>query len=173
MMQLEHMVNTVTAITQEVCQTMLGMEVEVGAAYVDRNPPGPSHGIISLIGLAGAWMGTGSLCCSGDAACKLSSRFLMTEFDTVNEDVLDAMAELTNMIIGNFKTAAEEHLGPLGLSIPTVIYGMSFSARSAGKEEWLIVPFGFEGHTLDVRLCLTPNRGLSHLVAPAAAQTAR
>jgi chemotaxis protein CheX len=44
----------------------------------------------------------------------------MTEASSVDEDVLDAVAEITNMIIGSVKTDLEGELGPLGLSIPTV-----------------------------------------------------
>ncbi len=58
---------------------------------------------------------------------------LMTEAPSVNEDVLDAVAELTNMIIGSVKTDLESQLGPLGLSIPTVVFGRNFRTRSAGR----------------------------------------
>ena len=67
------------------------------------------------------------------------------------------------MIFGNFKTTAETYLGPLGLSIPTVIHGLTFSARTAGKERWIVVPFACGADALDVKVCLTPNRGLPHM----------
>jgi chemotaxis protein CheX len=170
MIQTDVIVKQIASITQNVFQTMIGLEVMPGQHVVDRNPPGPSSGIISVIGLAGTWIGTGSICCSGEFGCKISSQMLMVPYTEVNEDVLDAVSELTNMIIGNFKTAAESELGPLGLSIPTVIYGYSFCARSAGKEEWIIVPFTCEGEAFEVRVCLTPNRGFSYR-APQLANT--
>ena len=40
--------------------------------------------------------------------------------------MLDAVAEVTNMIIGNVKTVLESRLGAMGLSTPTVIYGRNF-----------------------------------------------
>jgi chemotaxis protein CheX len=98
---------------------------------------------------------------------------LMMPYTEVNEDVLDAVSELTNMILGNFKTAAEGELGPLGLSIPTVIYGLSFCARSAGKEQWIIVPFRCEGESFEVRVCLTPNRGFTHLAPQLASSSVK
>ncbi len=60
-----------------------------------------------MIGMAGKWIGTGSLCCSGALARRLSTQLLKMEFDEVSEEVLDAFAEVTNMVIGNFKNAAE------------------------------------------------------------------
>ena len=57
---------------------------------------------------------------------------LMSEFDAVTEDVLDAMAEMANMIFGNVKTELEEQLGGLGLSIPTVIFGPTSPLEVSG-----------------------------------------
>ena len=82
-------------------------------AVAEQSAPGPTSGVVSLIGLAGSWIGTGSISCSAASACRFSSQFIMTEFDSVNEDVLDAMAELTNMIIGGFKTEVEDELGAM------------------------------------------------------------
>ena len=73
----------------------------------------------------------------------------------VDEEVLDAMAELTNMIIGNVKNELERELGPLGLSIPTVVFGRNFRARTAVSGEWSVVSFDWEGEELMVRVCLT------------------
>ena len=64
---------------------------------------------------------------------------LMTESTAVDEDVLDAVAELTNMIIGSVKTDLEQHLGPLGLSIPTVVFGRNFKTRTSANTEWIVV----------------------------------
>jgi chemotaxis protein CheX len=62
------------------------------------------------------------------------------------------------MIIGNVKTSIEERLGPMGLSIPTVIYGRNFSSRTVGKQNWTVVPFHLGEERLEIQLCLAPNR---------------
>ena len=123
----EKLVNAIRQSTQEVFYTMLGLEVEAMHSYIDNSAPGPTGGVVSLIGLAGRWVGMGSVTCSAEFARKASSQLLMTDFQAVDEEVLDAVAEITNMIIGNVKTAIEEDLGVLGLSIPTVIYGRNFT----------------------------------------------
>jgi chemotaxis protein CheX len=149
--------------TAEVFSTMLGLEVICGEPYTETNARGQSDGIIAVIGLAGDWIGTASLCCSAAMGCRMSSHMLAAEFAEIDEEVLDAVAEIANMIVGGFKTRVESHLGPLGLSIPTVIYGLSFSARSAGKERWVVVPFSCGDETLNVKVCLTRNRRLPRL----------
>ncbi len=157
-------VNAIRSATENEFSTMLGLPVAPGYPYTEFNPPLPRDGIIAVIGMAGVWVGSGSICCSGQTACLMSSQMLGIECPPeVNEDVLDAMSEITNMIVGGFKTAAEAYLGALGLSLPTVIYGLSFSARTAGKEQWTVVPFTGREVSLEVKICLTPNRGLSHL----------
>jgi chemotaxis protein CheX len=80
----------------------------------------------------------------------------MSDCTSVNEEVLDAVGEVANMVIGNFKTMIEEHLGPLGLSIPTVIYGRNFTSRSLGTNSWIVVPFRCEDEAMTIRCCLAP-----------------
>ena len=154
----EDLARMIVDATKEVSTTMLGLELEAGTAYKIENEPSPKDGVVSLIGLAGTWVGTGSISCNSDFACLLSSQLLMSEYSAVNEEVLDAIAEITNMIIGNVKTLLEERVGPLGLSIPTVVYGLNFTTRSGGRNEWTVVPFHHDGKAMEIQLCLAPNR---------------
>jgi chemotaxis protein CheX len=154
----QRLVRAICSATDEVFQTMLGLKAEAGEPFTNRNAPGPSNGVVSLIGMAGNWVGTGSVSCSAELACRMSSLLLMAEYSSVNEDVLDAVAEVTNMVIGNVKTILEEELGPLGMSIPTVVFGRNFSTRAIGRTEWTVVPFQVEGERLEVQVCLAPHR---------------
>lgn len=163
-MEHNEIVSEIIKSTQEVFTTMLGVEVIPGEAMTEQSAPGPTEGVVSLIGLAGAWVGTGSISCSSQTACRVSSRFLMAQFDSVDEDVLDAVAELTNMIIGSFKTSLEEKLGPMGLSIPTVIFGRNFTTRAITKNEWILVPFLCEEDKFDIHVCLARSEPVQHRV---------
>jgi chemotaxis protein CheX len=137
-----------------VFSTMLGTELGEGEVSIEAAMPEPNDGVVSFIGLAGDWAGTGSVTCSPTLACRICSLMLMTESTSVDEEVLDAVAELTNMIIGSVKTDLEQHLGQLGLSIPTVVYGRNFRTKSAGTSEWIVVRFVWEGEPLHVKVCL-------------------
>lgn len=150
----DELVALVRESTENVFETMLGSSVVAGDARIETLNSSSSNGVVSFIGLAGSWMGTGSISCSTACACQLASQLLMGEYTAVDDDVLDAVAEVTNMILGNVKTALEDRLGPMGLSIPTVIYGRNFSSRTFGKQDWTVVPFGVNGERLDVQLCL-------------------
>jgi len=153
-MTKEEVADAVRRAAAEVLSTMLSLEATPKEMYTENLALGDAEGVVSFIGLTGQYAGTGGLQCTSDTACHLSSKFLMTEFAAVNEEVLDAFGELTNMIIGNFKTEMENLAGPMGMSIPTVIYGRNFTTRSLGHEEWVVVPFDCAGHQLEVKVCL-------------------
>ena len=145
--------------TCEVFSTMLGWEISPGAAFRQKNDMASAEGVMSLIGLAGPWSGAGSLICTPESACRMAASLLMTEYSAVNAEVLDAMAEITNMVIGNFKTLIEPHTGPMGLSIPSVVFGRNFSIRNGVNDEWTVVPFSHPESDFELRVCLMQNRG--------------
>lgn len=161
----DQLVPLVRKATREVFGTMLGIELEDAEPSLGEGGLGSSEGVLALIGLAGTWAGSGTFSCSAEMARKISGEMLMMEFAAVDADVLDAIGEITNMVLGNVKTSLEEVLGPMGLSIPTVIYGRNFTARSVGMSNWTIVPFQCLGERVAVQVCLAPtsdrHRGLS------------
>lgn len=142
----------------DVFTTMLGLEIAGKPEYTDQNAPTVSDGVLAFVGMAGGWAGAGVISCSAAFACLICNQLLMSEATSVNEEVLDAVGEVANMIIGNFKTMVEERLGPLGLSIPTVIYGRNFTSRSLGTNSWIVLPFECAGEIITIRCCLAPAR---------------
>lgn len=147
---------------RQVFSTMLGVELPP-AEVVDANSGEQAHcEVVALIGLAGGWAGAGSISCSAATACRVCSQMLMCDAPSVNEEVLDAIAELTNMIIGNVKTELEAQVGPLGLSIPTVVYGRNFQTKTAGAPGWMILEFRWDSEILRVKICLSPHNREPH-----------
>jgi chemotaxis protein CheX len=156
MNQQELIIDSIRRAAADVFSTMLGVELPPGEFFIEQGSPEVNDGVVALVGLAGAWAGTGCLSCSPAMACRICSLMLMSESSNVNEEVLDATAELTNMVIGSVKNDLEPRLGPLGLSIPTVVFGRNFTTRSTGSTEWTVVRFPWEGETLTVKLFLAP-----------------
>ena len=54
MMDQQLLVDALRSATEGVFSTMLDLEVECGAPFTETSIPGPSQGVIGLIGLAGA-----------------------------------------------------------------------------------------------------------------------
>jgi len=154
-MEHEQLVEEIRIATREVFETMLSLPLAEGEPSIEPNGPAPCDGVVALIGMTGAWTGTGIISCPAVLACKFAGQFLMGAYDSVSDDVLDAVGELTNMIIGGIKTRMEEKLGPMALSVPTVIYGRNFTTRSLARHRWTVVRFDCEGNHLCVQLCVT------------------
>ncbi len=150
----------IRANTESTFLTMLGLPL---SALPERSEPAMAPndgGVIALVGFAGEWSGTGAVRCGALLACTISSQMLMAEYPSVNDEVLDVMGEVANMIIGNFKDDVAYKLGPLGLSIPTVIYGKNFQARNASGLSWTVVPFDCQGELFEVKISIVRNRPL-------------
>jgi chemotaxis protein CheX len=156
MIEQQKLVAFATAATADVFSTMLGMEAEPLEARSDPDFPTINDGVMALVGMAGSWTGAGVICSTAAFAVKLCNQFIGTATEAVDEEVLDAVGEVANMIIGNFKTSVEEHCGALGLSVPTVIYGRNFTSRSIGQNAWTVVPFRSGDEVFEVRVCLAP-----------------
>ena len=154
-------VESINQAVANVFATMIGADLGSGECSIETGTPDPNDGVVSFIGVAGSWAGAGSLTCSPSLACRICSKMLITESTAVDEHVLDAVAELTNMIIGSVKTELEAHLGPLGLSIPTVVFGRNFRTKSASGD-WIVVRFPCEGEHVIVKMCLAPNERPAH-----------
>jgi chemotaxis protein CheX len=167
----ETIIESISRSTSNIFATMLDVQISSGEVTVETGALDSNDGLMSFIGVAGGgWTGTGSLTCSPTLACRVCSRLLMTETLSVDEEVLDAVAELTNMIVGNVKTDLEETLGPLGLSIPTVVFGRNFKTKSAGSTEWIVVKFPWDEEVLLVKLCLAPKAKAAHAISHATGQ---
>lgn len=121
--------------------------------------------VVSLIGFGGDHTGNCMITCSKWLACKVASIMLMEEHSAVNAEVMDAFGEISNMVFGNVKTELEEHLGPLRLSIPTVIVGERFNIRNVSNPAWAAVKFRvFDREEVDVRMCVTSPASASPVV---------
>ena len=154
----EEIVEWVTHSTNEVFTTMLGMEAQFGEHFVEDPGKGLTMGVIGIIGLVGEWTGTAVVSCSSPLACKIANTLFMQEYPSVTDEVLDAVAEMTNMIIGNLKNSLENKLGQMGLSIPAVVFGRNFATRRSGKESWYVIQFAVDGERFDVQLCIAPSQ---------------
>ena len=135
---------------------MLAMEITAGETIVTRSAHGHPGGVIAMLGFTGEWSGSGQISCEPEFACKVASTMLMAEYAAVDADVVDAFAEVANMIVGNIKNMLETELGPMGLSTPAVVFGDDFDTRIAGNPERVSVPFRCGDLTLHVQVVLRP-----------------
>lgn len=174
-MDTEFLIEMVKLNTREVFSTMLMMEAE--PTRVRRVPSstdsttnadhaGLVDGVVGIIGIAGTWVGTGIIMCSPELACQASSAMMMSEYNAVNGEVLDAVGEITNMIIGNIKTSLEERYGSMGISVPTVVYGRNFATRTVSRGEWVVLGFRVGAESMEIHINLALNPRAEEKVTP-------
>jgi chemotaxis protein CheX len=132
-------VEALQEVVPNIFLTMAEMDVQLGAEYINRHGAGSGRKVAGIIGWVGNWNGTGIFECSPEVACQLTNAMLGTQADSLNEDTLDAVAELTNIIFGSMKTRLESKLGVTGLSTPTVIFGNDVGMRSSG-DAFTVIP---------------------------------
>lgn len=121
-------------------QTMLGCEARRGDVRLkqDKHAEHPISGIIGLSGLA---VGTVVVSFSKQVALKAASTMLMSEATEVNDDVLDAVGELTNMVAGAAKAQLEQF--QLMVSLPNVITGEAHEVHFPSD----VIPFAISFDT--------------------------
>ena len=157
-MDQDVLVRSVTDATSEVFSMMLDMQVEFTGVLGDAMPS--NGGLVSLVGITGEWGGSGVFCCSPSLAILLSARMLgttpLTGKPVIDEEVLDVVAEVTNMVVGNIKNGVEPFTGPLAISVPTVVHGRNFQFRSASSLSGVALAFSTEGEQFEVRIGLAP-----------------
>jgi chemotaxis protein CheX len=134
---------------------MLTKELTWGSPYLEEQSAPTSEGVIAQISVVGSCSITSLICCSADVARQIASAMLMQECSAVDAEVLDAMAEIANMIMGTVKTDLDTQLGGVSLSIPTVTYGRNFTVHNHSKR-WMIVPFLMEAQPFTVKVCFEP-----------------
>jgi chemotaxis protein CheX len=157
-LDISFLADTMRSAALEVFATMLGIEVEPSVPSPGAAVATEAQGVVSLLGLTGEWTGSGGLCCSAECACWIASQMLFSEYPEVNDEVRDAVGEVTNMIIGNFKNSIGSVTGPLGMSTPTVICGRDMTTTNGGAHEWIVFPFKSQDHSFKMMVQLQPAR---------------
>ena len=126
--------------TQTVFSTMLGTELSALDPLDDPSPFMQSE-VIGFIGMAGDFAGYVSIHVSRRQATDFTARLVGVDVAEVTseDEIRDAVGEITNMIAGSMKTA----LAPLGLveiALPTVVMTPKADLRVRGARG-VAVPF--------------------------------
>lgn len=149
----EMIVGEITSAATQVFSTMLGMEISAERTTEGVAPADP-NGVAGLVGLTGALTGSGGIGCGPGLACRIAAAMCPGDYPTVDEIVLDAMGEMANLVIGSLKTQLENHVGPMSISVPTVVFGQHLYVHRAAKRESKTVYFTCEGDPFWVQLTL-------------------
>jgi len=131
---------TVIAATSEVFETMIMMDITPGEAQEDAKTVWPRN-VSGLMGLTGDFRGMLGIHCPANVALAITSALLGMDVEEIDEDVKDAIGEVTNMVSGGIKTLLAEEGTNLDVSIPTLISGESYKVNCLSDANRVIIPF--------------------------------
>ncbi len=130
----------ITAAALEVFAAMIFIEITPGTPLTGREDTIDSN-LTSMIGLAGDLRGVLAVHCPEEAAKGITGAMLGMEVDEINEDVKDAIGEITNMVAGGLKTALLSEGTKTELAIPTTAVGKSIRTAGFAGASRFIIPF--------------------------------
>jgi chemotaxis protein CheX len=117
-------VSDVGEVVRSVWDCMLGLDaetVELEALCM------PTDHLLGAISISGEWTGMVIVEASDHAARTAACRMLdQKDEDLTADDILDTLAELTNIVGGNIKSLVP---GPSGLALPSVTSGEDYDLR--------------------------------------------
>lgn len=123
-------IRSIKEATEEVCSTMLNLEVKAEESFV-KDEKNLSTDLISSVHFFGdRYMGKIAVFLYGGIACQLAGAMLGMEATEVDTDVKDCMGEIANMIAGGAKTKLQDSMGLLHLLTPWVISGKNLTIAS-------------------------------------------
>ena len=145
-------INPVIAGLEDTFSTMLGSKVERSGLDLMANNLA-LHPVSGIIGVSGKAVGTVVLSMSEGVAIKAASTMLMAELKEIDDDVMDAVGEITNMVCGSAKAKLAQY--SLSMSLPNVLFGKECRLHFPQNSHPISIPFKCDWGPLALQIGFT------------------
>lgn len=146
------LINPFINATINVLETMAFVKVDAGKPYVktDNLAVGDVTGILGLTGVA-----NGTIAVTFEEKCILTivSNMFGEAMESLNDEIADAVGELTNMISGQARRELEQVGKVFKAAIPSVVIGRNHSIRHYSDGPKIAIPFSTEGGKFTIEVC--------------------
>ena len=139
--------------TMEVLKKMAFITPRPGKAYLKEHSIAGGD-VSGIIGITGDAVGSLAISFSEACICDLCSRLLGELHSTVNQDVFDAVGEITNMISGVARTHMEKEGMKVYAAIPSVVYGRNHTIDHLLNAPSIVIPFSTDQGAFVVDVCI-------------------
>lgn len=140
-----------TEIAREVWTSFLDLGL---SPWQGGAEPGADGSVTGCVHISGSWEGSVLLQCAEPLArLAAATMFGITDEELGDDEVADAVGELTNMVGGNVKSLLPE---PSRLSLPAVTTGREYVVHVPGAEAVEQVALDCKGERLLVSVCRLP-----------------
>ena len=123
-----------------VMKTMANVEPVPGKPFVKKESTAMGD-VSAIIGITGEAQGSMALTFTESCIVGIASSLMGMTFTDLNDEVKDAVGELTNMICGDARRRVSENGIILQAGIPTVVAGKNHSITHIASGPRLAVPF--------------------------------
>jgi len=147
-----NLINPFIEATLNVLGTMASTKAQSGKPYLKKDEV--ARGDVSgVIGMTGETKGTVSVSFTEKSILAIVSNMLAEEIKELNEEIKDAVGEITNMISGQARKALEELGRPLKAAIPTVIMGEHHTITHVTIYPIIAIPFSTDNGEFTIEVC--------------------
>ena len=134
-------------------------EKNLGRSYAIRTGFQQAKGDVSgVIGMTGSARGSLALSFSENSILKIVSNMLGENHTEINNDVRDAVGEITNMISGVARKKLESQGFNISAAIPTVVAGKDHAILHVMGGPSIIIPFETDNGSFVIDVCLNDSR---------------
>lgn len=136
--------------------SMAFVQAQAGPHRVKGDDERSTGDVSAIVGLTGQLEGSLSVSFSDVCICQIVSSMFGETIEELNEEVQDAVGELTNIISGD----ARRRIAELGViiegAVPMVVAGKGHSVRHMTSAPIVVIPFETTAGGFVVELCLAP-----------------
>ena len=132
---------------------MRGETAKAQKAYLKKDKTATGD-VTGIIGITGEALGTISVSFSASCILSIVSKMFGEEMSELNEDIRDAVGELTNMISGQARQQLEATGWLLKAAIPTVIMGKNHTISHITDSPIIAIPFQTDMGNFAIEICM-------------------
>ena len=146
------LINPFIDATLNVLETMASTKAQVGKPYLKKEQV--ARGDVSgVIGLTGEASGTISVSFTERSILSIVSKMLGEEIKEVNDQIKDAVGEVTNIISGQARQKIEELGTSIQAAIPTVVVGKNHVITHVTTYPVIAIPFTTDNGEFTIEVC--------------------
>ena len=147
------MINPFINATLNVLETMAFTKAEAGKPYLKKDDVAQGD-VSGVIGFTGETNGTVAVTFDESCILKIVTNMFGEEMTEINNEITDAVGEITNMISGQARKELEEIGKKFQGAIPTVVTGKNHKLESMTKGPKVAIPFKTEAGSFTIEVCL-------------------
>jgi len=147
------LINPFINATLNVLSTMAFVNPSAGKPYLKKDNIAQGD-VTGVIGITGEANGTISVTFDRGSILQVVSNMFGEEIAEINNEVADAVGELTNMISGQARRELETQGKLFQAAIPSVITGPNHTVTHITKGPKIAIPFTIDQGVFTIEVCL-------------------